>query len=161
MTEVEIAPITKDGYLTLSVMVGELLSEIMDAINDKAFNYDKGATEQRAKELIKKQKYWVFMAKDKASGNFIGFVSTYESYALYSEGSFGTISELYVRPEWRSKAVGSKLLKAVVAFASSMNWQRLEVTTPSLPEFERTLHFYQRNKFGISGGRKLMLSINA
>ena len=161
MTKIEITPIKKDCYHVLSVMVGELLSEIMDVINEKAFNYDERATEKRAKDLIEKDKYWVFIAKEKTSGEFIGFVSLYESYALYSEGAYGTIPELYVRPNWRSRNVGFKLLKSAIEFGETKKWHRLEVTTPPLPEFERTLQFYKSNKFKISGGRKLMVEINA
>ena len=161
MTDIEITPIGKESYHVLSVMVGELLSEIMAATNENAFKYNEHETEKRAKELIEKQKYWVFVAKESTSGNVIGFVSTYESYALYSEGAYGTIPELYVRPKWRSDNVGSELLKSVIEFGSSKGWHRLEVTTPSLPEFERTLNFYQANNFEISGGRKLKVEINA
>jgi len=161
MSEIEILPISNQSYHVLSIMVGELLSEIMDATNERAFNYDQHETERRAKELIESEKYWVFMAKDKSSGEYIGFVSIYESYALYSEGAYGTIPELYVSPEWRSNAVGSKLLKSVMEFAVKKDWRRLEVTTPPLPEFTRTLKFYESNNFKISGGRKLVVSVNA
>ncbi|MES9900602.1 MAG: GNAT family N-acetyltransferase [Sedimenticola sp.] len=161
MSHVEITPIENDSYHILSVMVGELLSEIMNAINKKSFNYDALTTEKRAKELIKNKKYWVFMAKEIPSGKFVGFVSIYESFALYSEGAYGTIPELYVRPQWRSNNIGAKLIKHVKEFANSKDWSRLEVTTPPLPEFDRTLSFYQANEFKVSGGRKLMVEINA
>jgi hypothetical protein len=38
-------------------------------------------------------------------------------------------------------------------------WRRLEVTTHPLPQFDRTLAFYQREGFGLSGGRKLKLEL--
>jgi hypothetical protein len=38
-------------------------------------------------------------------------------------------------------------------------WRRLEVTTPPLPQFDRTLALYQRDGFSISGGRKLKLEL--
>jgi GNAT superfamily N-acetyltransferase len=161
MSKINILPISNKNYHVLSIMVGELLSEIMDTIGEKAFNYDQHETEQRAKELIESEKYWVFMAKEESSGEYIGFVSLYESYALYSEGAYGTIPELYVASEWRSNNVGSKLLKSAIDFAVKKSWHRLEVTTPPLPEFNRTLKFYEQNKFKISGGRKLMVSVNA
>jgi hypothetical protein len=41
----------------------------------------------------------------------------------------------------------------------SRGWRRLEVTTPPLPQFDRTLAFYQRQGFSISGGRKLKLEL--
>lgn len=156
---IKIIPIEKCDYHDLSLMVGELLNEIMVKIDDKAFNFDQADTTKRIEDLIDRDKYWVFIAKDLKSGDNIGFVSMYESFALYSEGAYGTMPELYVRPNWRSKSIGNKLLNTVSDFAKSKNWHRVEVTTPPLPEFDRTLAFYQRNGFEISGGRKLKINI--
>lgn len=152
---IQITPISPDSYYDLSIMLGELLHEIMDSIGEKAFNYDQNQTEQRAKELIEQEKYWVFLAQDSDTKEFTGFVSLYESYALYAEGAYGTIPELYVRSKWRSKNIGKQLLDTVREFALQKEWKRLEVTTPPLPQFARTLNFYQQNGFIISGGRKL------
>jgi len=156
---VKIVSVEKNDYLDLSLMVGELLNEIMQKIDTPVFNYNQVETEKRAKSFIEKDKYWVFLAKDKTSGKNIGFVSLYESYALYSEGEYGTIPELYVRPEYRSKSIGLMLLNKASKFAVSKNWGRLEVTTPPLPEFKKTLNFYQKNGFSLSGGRKLKIDI--
>jgi len=161
MSKIEVIPISKDHYYDLSVMVGELLTEIMEAINEKAFNYDLHETETRAKDLIVKGIYWVFVAIDKETKRNVGFVSLYESYALYSEGAYGTIPELYVRPDFRSENIGKELLDRVIKFAAYKNWRRLEVTTPPLPQFDRTLQFYESNGFMVSGGRKLKADINA
>ncbi|MGB0909612.1 MAG: GNAT family N-acetyltransferase [Nitrospirales bacterium] len=159
MGDIEIKPISQKNYHELSVMVGELLKEIMDTIDEKAFNYDKDETEARAKELLKQEKYWVFIAEKKESASIVGFVSLYESYALYSEGAYGTIPELYVRPTWRSQSIGRGLLEQAREFATIKGWRRLEVTTPPLPQFEKTLSFYQANGFETSGGKKLKINI--
>ena len=90
-----------------------------------------------------------------ALSQVMGFLAVYESYALYAEGAFGTIPELYVRPTFRSQGVGARLLAEVRQFATSRGWTRLEVTTPPLTQFERTLAFYERHNFSISGGRKM------
>ena len=82
MKNIEIHPIQSSEYEDLTCMVGELLNEIMDKINIKAFNFDAIETKARAKELISKEKYWVFIAKDHESNGNVGFVSLYESYAL-------------------------------------------------------------------------------
>jgi len=37
----------------------------------------------------------------------------------------------------------------------AIGWTRLEVTTPPLPQFDKTLAFYTREGFSITGGRKL------
>ncbi len=156
---IEIKPIRQEDYLDLSIMVGELLNEIMTEIQNNAFNYDQAKTLERAKDLISKDKYWVYIAKDTRVGANVGFISLYECYALYAEGAYGTIPELYVRPSARSKTIGKQLLEEAGRFAANKGWKRLEVTTPRLPEFERTLHFYVSNQFDISGGKKLKIEI--
>jgi GNAT superfamily N-acetyltransferase len=139
---------------TVSVMVGELLHEIMDAIGVKAFNFDLAETTARTQEYLAREKYYVFLARTN-SEPAAGFVALYESYALDAEGAFGTIPELYVRPAYRSRGVGKRLLNGAKEFGVSRGWKRLEVTTPPLPQFERSLQFYEREGFAISGGRKL------
>ncbi|WMP19036.1 GNAT family N-acetyltransferase [Thiothrix lacustris] len=149
-----IHPATPADAPTIVVMVGELLQEIMQAIGEQAFNFDRQATTERLQTFICDGHYHVFVATD-ASGTAAGFLTLYQSYALYAEGSFGTIPELYVRPAYRLHGTGKQLLAAARAFGASKGWTRLEVTTPPLPAFERTLVFYEREGFAITGGRKL------
>ncbi|HET9113522.1 MAG TPA: GNAT family N-acetyltransferase [Burkholderiales bacterium] len=137
-------------------LVGELLSEIMASVNTASFHFDLAATADRLKDFLLQGKYIVFVARDAAAAT-IGFVTVYESYALYAEGVFGTLAELYVRPGFRSGNIGSGLLSQVRQYALSRNWTRLEVTTPPLPQFDKTLRFYERYGFAVTGGRKLKL----
>ena len=139
-------------------MVGELLTEIMQVILVQAFDSDLGETAARLKEFLEGDKYFVFVARDGGERG-VGFVAMYESYALYAGGTFGTIAEMYVRPEYRSKGVGRGLLARARSFGSSRGWKRLEVTTPPLPEFDRTLAFYERQGFAVTGGRKLKTTL--
>jgi len=154
---IEIIKATTADSLDLSIMTGELLQEIMNKIDIKAFNFNQEETQKRAEDLISKNLYFVFIAKEKNKS--IGFISMYESYALYAEGAYGTIPELYIKEEYRSSNIGKLLLKKAKEFAVSKNWKRLEVTTPPLPEFDRTLSFYENNSFEIAGGRKLKTDI--
>lgn len=142
----------------IAVMVGELLDEIMNAIGVQAFNFDLAETTSRLRDFLAQEKYFVFVARSE-SGELAGFIALYESFALYAEGAFGTIPELYVRPQCRSESIGLRLLSQAKAFGSARGWTRLEVTTPPLPEFDRTLAFYEREGFSISGGRKLKLAL--
>ncbi len=137
-------------------MVGELLTEIMQQIGEQTFNFDLRETADRLRDFLAKQNYVVFIAYD-SQRNAVGFVALYESHALYAEGAFGTIPELYVRPAYRSGRIGLKLISQAKAYGTVKGWKRLEVTTPPLPQFDRTLGFYQREGFSISGGRKLKL----
>ena len=115
----------------VAVLVGELLAEIMTAIGQPAFNFELDATTNRLRDYIAQEKYFVFVARD-ADGVPAGFIALIESYALYAEGAFGTIPELYIRPDFRNNRVGRDLVESTVAFATSRSWTRLEVTTPQI-----------------------------
>jgi len=160
-SNIQIGPIQETEYKILSVLVGELLNEIMEKIGINVFNYNREETEARARSLISDGKYWVFVAREATTKDVIGFVSLYESYALYAEGAYGTMPELYIKKNWRSKFIGQMLLNEVMKFGKEKSWHRIEVTTPPLPEFNRTLNFYQSNGFEVTGGRKLKVNINA
>ena len=142
----------------IAVMVGELLAEIMKAIGVQAFNFDLDETTARLKDFINREKYFVFVARS-GSLSQAGFIALYESYALYAEGAFGTIPELYVRPAYRTNKLGLHLVSQAKSFGASRGWTRLEVTTPPLPQFDRTLAFYEREGFAITGGRKLKVTL--
>jgi len=135
-------------------MVGELLQEIMNAIGVQAFNFDLDETMARLKDFIAQEKYFVFTAMDEHAHQ-VGFIAMYESYALYAEGAFGTIPELFVRPGFRSQNIGSRLIEQAKALGHSRGWKRLEVTTPPIPQFDRTVSFYEKEGFEVTGGRKL------
>ncbi len=138
----------------IAVMVGELLNEIMSTIGIQAFNFSLDETMVRLKDFIGREKYFVFVAQSENAGP-VGFIALYESHALYAEGAFGTIPELFVRPEFRSQNVGLRLVEQAKTFGNSRGWKRLEVTTPPLPQFDKTMAFYEREGFAIAGGRKL------
>lgn len=154
MGQITISRATAKEAKEVAVMVGELLAEIMNSIGIMAFNFDFEETAIRLQQFLNQEKYFVFVARTD-EGAAVGFIALYESYALYAEGAFGTIPELYVRPEYREQNIGLQLVDAAKSFGAIRNWRRLEVTTPPLPQFDRTLAFYEREGFAISGGRKL------
>lgn len=154
---IQITQAQPEDAAVVATLVGELLHEIMAAVKDKAFNFHQADTEARARAWLRDGCYSVLLTRD---GNVpIGFLALYQSYALYTEGIYGTIPEFYVSPAHRSKGVGAALLEQARRLGRSRGWRRLEVTTPPLPQFDRTLAFYQREGFSISGGRKLKLEL--
>lgn len=138
----------------VAMMVGELLNEIMNTIGVQAFDFNLEETSARLRDFIGHEKYFVFVAQSTNTGP-IGFVALTESHALYAAGTFGTIPEFFVRPDFRSQNVGMRLMEQAVSFGKARGWTRLEVTTPPLPHFEKTLAFYEREGFAVTGGRKL------
>ena len=136
-------------------LVGELLQEIMTAIGAKAFGFSRVETEARARRWLTDGTYTVLLAYH--DEQVAGLLTLSESRALYAEGVFGIIPELYVRPAFRSRRVGATLLADAKNLAHTKQWTRLEVTTPPLPQFDRALAFYERQGFTITGGRKMKL----
>ena len=131
----------------------------MSVVGVPAFNFSRIETTNRLREFLENEKYVVFVARNGVDGKQVGFIALYESYSLYAEGVFGTIPELYVRPEHRSMGIGRMLIDSAKAFGAEKKWRRLEVTTPPLPHFEKALRFYEREQFVITGGRKLKVTL--
>lgn len=152
--EISIQGLVHNDAPEVAVMVGELLHEIIIKSGIKAFHFDLDETIVRLKNFVEQEKYFVFLARA-ANKEPVGFITLYESYALYAEGVFGTIPELYVRPAFRSQNIGQRLIEQAKVFGDSRAWKRLEVTTPPLPQFDKTLAFYEKEGFSIAGGRKL------
>ena len=148
-----------DDAPIIAQMVGELLREIMAMVGTKTFGFHQEETEARARSWMTDGKYSVLLARDGAQSEPLGFLAFHESVALYAEGALGTIPEFYVRLAHRSQGVGTALLMETKRIGRLKGWRRLEVTTPPLPQFERTLAFYQQEGFSLSGGRKLKMSL--
>lgn len=134
-------------------MVKALLEEIMAATGAAHFKAEEAELRIRCCDFLQQGAYTVWLARKE--NETVGVVTLTEARALYAGGSFGLIPEFYVAPEFRSHGVGAALLDAVREHGRARGWTRLEVTTPPLPEFERTLRFYEANGFEVTGGRKL------
>jgi len=144
----------------IAKMVGELLSEIMSTIGEAVFEFDRAGTELRTREWLADRSYTIFLARSSEVGHPMGFLTVYESYGLYAGGRFGTIPEFYVRADYRSRGIGAELLSEVKRYGEARRWTRLEVTTPPLPQFDRTMKFYASRGFQVSGGRKLKVDLS-
>jgi len=145
-----------EEVLEITHLVAELLMEIMQVSGIAAFTFDPQKMTTQLGAFMEAEKYHVFLARS-TQHQCIGVITLYEGFALYAEGAFGTIAELYVQPGYRSQAVGQRLIEQAEAFGRTRGWRRLEVTTPPLPEFQKTLAFYEQAGFAVTGGRKLKI----
>ncbi|BAP87649.1 acetyltransferase, GNAT family [Burkholderiales bacterium GJ-E10] len=142
----------------IALLIGDLFEEIMNAVGARSFSYDADQSARQLRQLIDSGRYTALVARERGE-RIVGVVTLSESCAIYAGGFFGTIPEFYVVPERRSLCVGAMLAEAARAYAQRHGWRRLEVTTPPLPQFQRTLAFYEHQGFSITGGRKLKLEI--
>ena len=134
-----------------------LTNEIIERTGIKHFDVDIPLAIELCDKYISTGIYHVLAAFDE--NQIVGFGAMCESHSLYAEGAFGIIQEFYVIPNYRSKEVGKSLIKEIVDFAKAKGWKRLELCTPPIPEFDRTVDFYKYNGFEITGGYKMKCAI--
>jgi len=151
--ELAIHVATPTDAVLVAEMATALTTEIIERTGIQHFNVDLQETTRLCRRLIDSQSYVALVATDNSIP--VGFAGLCESHALYTEGTFGIVQEFYVIPLARSSGVGAALLKAASDHARSSGWRRLELCTPPLPEFHRSLVFYERYGFEVTGGRKM------
>jgi len=134
-----------------------LTNEIIERTGIKYFDVDEPSATSLCESFLENGHYNVIAAFD--GNKVVGFGALCESHSLYAEGAFGIIQEFYVLPEYRSMDIGKTLVEELVEFARSKKWKRLELCTPPLPEFDRTVQFYKSNGFEITGGYKMKITI--
>jgi len=144
---------TPDEASRIAAMAVALTGEIMERTGTRHFNVNLLETTALCRRLMKAGSYIALVASEGAEP--LGYAGLCESHALYTEGTFGIIQEFYVVSAARSAGVGAALLDGARTHGRSIGWKRLELCTPPLPDFERTLAFYERNGFEVTGGRKM------
>jgi len=134
--------------IDVAELVKELLIELEPAAKDKI---EKTDMESIAKSLLEPEKIWAFLAR--YNGKYVGVITLHECASIYAGGIFGEISELYVKPEFRSLNVGELLLNSAIKKGQQRSWKRLEVGSPPPDESPRTIKFYEKKGFLSTGTR--------
>lgn len=81
-----------------------------------------------------------------------------KSKAVYANGNFGIIQELFVEKTFRSAGIGKLLIDKAKELSNNNGWTRIEVGAPDRNQFRQTLSFYKREGFVEIGPRlKLFL----
>ncbi len=87
-----------------------------------------------------------------------GVLTLSECYAIYANGQYGVINEMYVVPDSRSDGIGAKLVASAVEYGRARGWRRIDVTAPESSRWERTRRFYEKLGFVFTGPKlKLLL----
>jgi GNAT superfamily N-acetyltransferase len=95
-------------------------------------------------------RFQVFVARA-ATGEIAGLATLSETFAIYANGNYGVIDEMYVSPAFRSQGLGKQLIDAIKAFGRDKGWARIDVTAPEGEGWERTRRFYEREGFSFAG----------
>jgi GNAT superfamily N-acetyltransferase len=97
----------------------------------------------------------LLVAEGRGEGRIVGVLAASWQHAVHVPGRYGTIQDLWVDPDWRSRAIGRDLLDAYSEIARREGAKRLEVGLPR-ESFERiaaTEAFYRANGFEHLGPR--------
>lgn len=88
-------------------------------------------------------------------GQVVGVLAASWQYAIHVPGRYGTIQDLWVHPDWRSRELGRELVLALVRQAADAGVPRLEVGLPqaSFAGLDATERFYRENDFTPLGPR--------
>ena len=106
---------------------------------------------EQARAVLAGPAAWAFLAE--RDGQAVGAMTLHECAAIYAGGTFGEISELYIRPDLRSQGIARLLLDRARTFGLTRGWRRIEVGAPPQPDWQRTVNFYRRNGFAEVGPR--------
>jgi GNAT superfamily N-acetyltransferase len=112
------------------------------------------ALEETARSLAEDPQTGALLVAEE-DGEIVGVCAVSWQFAVHVPGRYGTIQDLWVHPEWRSRALGRELILALVRQASEMGVPRLEVGLPQngFANLDATERFYRENDFTPLGPR--------
>ena len=148
LNNIEVIEALEHNSKDVSELVKSLLLELAPAAKEEV---EGSSLDNLTKDLLNSSKIWAFLAKKNET--FIGVITLHECAAIYAGGVFGEISELYVKPEFRSSNIGDLLLSCAIEKGKTLKWKRLEVGSPPSSESPRTIRFYENKGFKCTGSR--------
>jgi para-aminobenzoate synthetase len=121
---------------------------------------DRGELEAATQALVEDPRLGALLVAEAEDGRIVGVCATSWQHAVHVPGRYGTLQDLWVDPEWRSRAVGRALLEALFARAREEGLPRVEVGLPqdSFAAIEATRSFYLDNGFKPLGPRMRWLA---
>ncbi len=113
------------------------------------------ALQEAARRLAEDPGAGALLVAEDGGGRVVGVLAASWQYAMHVPGRYGTIQDLWVDPEWRSRALGRELIGALVREATEAGVPRLEVGLPqeSFAQLGATERFYRENDFKPLGPR--------
>jgi len=150
-TNLQVRRITMEDSVVVSNMVGELFAELRE--DDLVPEYRLDSVEDVLRDS---ERSFGFVATD--DEGFVGLLMLTEGVAIFAGGVFGQITELYVKPEHRSRGIASLLVQQAAEFGRQRGWKRMDVGAPHQPRWSRSLGFYKSEGF-VEVGPRLRLDL--
>ncbi len=143
-----VRPAREDDVAGVAAAVRELLLELDGAPGAPS------ATQDAARALIRDPAAGAVLVAE-ADGELVGMLGVSWQTAIHVPGAYALIQEVWVRPDWRGRAVGRDLLEQLAALARACGLARLEVGLPreQFAHFAATEAFYLGNGFTANGPR--------
>jgi GNAT superfamily N-acetyltransferase len=137
--------------------VVRLVIKLLSELRGESWIGDEQSLVEKTRNFIRNGDCVAFLYN--VDGRNIGVLTISVTKAVRTEGEYGIIQELYIEPEYRSTGYGRQLLEQAIAWMKEKGWPRLEVGLPSLPQWEKTLLFYEKNGFVQTGPRLKRLNV--
>ena len=154
MSSISVKRVTLEGADVVFDLVDQLLRELGEE-GDESGTLDRGGLTRAWRSDEARQFAFVAFDGDAPAG----VATVAEAFAIYANGHYGIINEMYVAPGYRSGGVGGLLVDAVKALGRERGWRRVDVTAPESERWARTRRFYERNGFRFTGPKlKSLLS---
>jgi branched-chain amino acid aminotransferase len=110
--------------------------------------------EEATRELAANREAGALLVAE-ADGEIVGVLAASWQHAIHVPGRYGTIQDLWVHPDWRSRAIGRDLIAAFCDLAREEGAMRIEVGLPreTFAKIGATEAFYLANGFEHLGPR--------
>ncbi len=155
MASVKVVQVGTEKVNTVIDFVARLLRELGEE-GDEAGVLDEGSLAAAWREEHSRQFAFLALTPD---GTPVGVATVTEAFAIYANGRYGIINEMYVASAYRSSGVGGLLIDAVKSLGGEKGWRRIDVTAPESSRWHRTRQFYERHGFAFAGPKlKCILS---
>jgi len=139
-----------DDVAAVAAAVSQLLVELSGGGPDAA------KLEETTRELAGDgEKGALLVAEAGGEDGIVGVLAASWQHAIHVPGRYGTIQDLWVHPDWRSRAVGRGLIDAFCELCRREGAKRIEVGLPreSFENIGATEAFYLANGFEHLGPR--------
>jgi GNAT superfamily N-acetyltransferase len=137
---VDEANVVFEEVLKLLVELGEEGDELGELSHEKVLKEWQNSTDR----------FKVFAAKNPEE-KIVGILTLAETFAIYANGNYGIINEMYTDPAYRSAGIGAMLVQSAIEYGRKKGWTRIDVTAPESERWERTRRFYEKQGFIFTG----------
>lgn len=95
-------------------------------------------------KIVTDERYGFVLVATEA-GKLVGVALGCAYLGVEHGGVSGWLEELYVRPEWRQKGIGTRLVSEVVRLARARGWRALDLEVEA--DHQRVMSLYLRHGF--------------